>query len=759
MTAPGTILIVDDDPGTCETIGDVLKLRGHAVETVHRGDAALQMLAARPVHVALVDLKLPDISGLDLLDQIKWSSPGTEVIFITGYASLPTAIRAVDGAAFAYVTKPFEMHHLMATVEKALEKLRLTEALRQSEERYRFVTEHITDAVFLLDTEGRLVFGNPQVTALTGYREDELRERTMISLLDEEGAKQAQARIEAVMAGRDVPPLFETRIIRKDGRSVWVEASIKRVVDNGRAVGRLGVARDIGERKRAEEALRQSNQTLHALIDASPLAIIAVGVDGLVQMWNPAAERIFGWRADEAVGRPLPIVSADQRDEDHAHMAGAPFGVALTGVETRRLRKDGALIDVSLSFSALRDATGAVTGVMTIAADITQRRLLEEQLRQAQKLEAIGRLAGGVAHDFNNLLTVIGGRSHIMGWRLPPDHPLRHDIEIIEKTAERAAGLTRQLLAFSRKQVLAPRVLDINEVLGGMDRMLQRLIGEDVELVTLLGSDLGRIKVDPSQIEQVVLNLAVNARDAMPEGGRLTIETRSVDLGGDYVQNHAGVEPGPYVMLAVSDTGHGMDAAVQAQLFVPFFTTKEPGKGTGLGLATVYGIVTQSGGHIWVHSEVGQGSTFNIYLPRLNDPVDAIIGAPALAAAPRGVETILLVEDDDAVRDLARETLESSGYRVLEAAHPEAALRIAETYAGSIDLLLTDVVMPGMSGRVLADRLLPLRSGIKLLFMSGYTADAIVHHGVLDAGTAFLQKPFTPGALARRVREVLDEDR
>jgi PAS domain S-box-containing protein len=519
------------------------------------------------------------------------------------------------------------------------------------------------------------------------------------------------------------------------------------------------VARDITERKRAEEALRESNQTLHALIEASPLAIIAVDMGGAVRMWNAAAEKIFGWRAEEVMGRALPIVPAEQGGEAHAHAAGAPFGAALSDLETRRLRKDGSLIDVSLSFSALRDAAGAVVGVMTIAADITERRQLEEQLRQAQKLEAIGRLAGGVAHDFNNLLTVIGGRSHIIGWRLPEGDPLRHDVEIIEKTAERAAGLTRQLLAFSRKQVLEPRVLDLNEILGNMDRMLQRLIGEDIELVALLGPDLGRIRVDPSQIEQVVLNLAVNARDAMPEGGRLTIETQNVDLGEGYARTHADVEPGPYIMLAVSDTGHGMDATIQAQLFVPFFTTKEPGKGTGLGLATVYGIVRQSGGHIWVYSEVGQGSTFKVYLPRVSDPVDAVIGAPVLAPPPRGVETVLLAEDDDAVRALARETLQTSGYTVIEAAHPEAALRIAQTYAGVIDLLLTDVVMPGMSGRILADRLLPLRPGIKVLFMSGYTANAIVHHGVLDAGTAFLQKPFTPGALARRVREVLYESR
>ena len=386
--------------------------------------------------------------------------------------------------------------------------------------------------------------------------------------------------------------------------------------------------------------------------------------------------------------------------------------------------------------------------------DLTQT---QDQLVQAQKMEAIGQLAGGVAHDFNNLLTVISGRSLLTLSALPAGDPHRRNLELIQTTAERAAALTRQLLAFSRKQVLQPKVLDLNTVVSGLMPMLRRLIGEHIELVAVAAPDLGRVKADPSQLEQVILNLAVNGRDAMPDGGKLTIETGNVELDDAYARGHAGVVSARYVLLAVSDTGHGMDAATQARIFEPFFTTKELGKGTGLGLATVHGIVQQSGGHIWVYSEPGQGSTFKIYLPRVDEAAEAGGPAPALAPPARGSETILLVEDDEEVRALARETLEGNGYAVLPAASAAEALRLAGGGSRRIHLLVTDVVMPQLSGRGLAERLALDDPGRRVLYISGYTDDAIVRHGVLEEGTAFLQKPFTPETLLRRVREVLDE--
>jgi signal transduction histidine kinase/ActR/RegA family two-component response regulator len=380
----------------------------------------------------------------------------------------------------------------------------------------------------------------------------------------------------------------------------------------------------------------------------------------------------------------------------------------------------------------------------------------EEQLRQAQKLEAIGMLAGGIAHDFNNLLTVIGGYSDLTLVQLREEDPLRSNINEVKKAAERAAGLTRQLLAFSRKQVLQPKVLDLNAVVSELEKLLRRLIGEDIGFRTVLESTLGSVKADPGQIEQIIMNLAVNARDAMPRGGKLTIETKNVDLDEYYAKKHIAVIPGPYVMLAVSDTGTGMDQQTQARIFDPFFTTKETGKGTGLGLSTVYGIVKQSGGNIWVYSEVGRGTTFKVYLPRVDEGAEEYKRSAETQVDFRGPETVLVAEDEEMVRKLACKVLEMSGYRVLEAANGGAALLICERHNEPIHLLITDVIMPEMSGRELADRLAQLRPEMKVLYMSGYTDNAIVHHGVLNEGASFIQKPFATHALARKVREVLD---
>jgi signal transduction histidine kinase len=400
---------------------------------------------------------------------------------------------------------------------------------------------------------------------------------------------------------------------------------------------------------------------------------------------------------------------------------------------------------------------GQLIGILGIGRDVTERVQLEQQLRQAQKMEAVGRLAGGIAHDFNNILTAITGYADLLLEDLGPTDPRREDAEEVRKAAQRAAGLTRQLLAFSRQQVLQPSVIDVNALVGDLQRMLGRLLGEDVELGTRLDPAVGRVKADPGQLEQVLMNLAVNARDAMPQGGKLTLETVNVDMDERYAADHYPARPGPYVMIAVSDTGTGMSEETQAHMFEPFFTTKEKGKGTGLGLATVYGIVKQSGGFIWVYSELGHGSTFKIYLPRVAEPSERSAGAaPTGAQRSRGTETVLLAEDEPPVRAVARQVLERHGYTVLEAPSAESALDIATRYSGTIHLLLTDVIMPGMNGRELATRLAGLRPEARVIFMSGYTDDAVTRHGVLEPGSTYLQKPFTPDAIARKVREVLD---
>jgi two-component system cell cycle sensor histidine kinase/response regulator CckA len=383
-------------------------------------------------------------------------------------------------------------------------------------------------------------------------------------------------------------------------------------------------------------------------------------------------------------------------------------------------------------------------------------RQSEERLRQAQKMEAVGRLAGGVAHDFNNLLTVIISYSDLLLEDLGSDDPKRDDVGQIRKAAEGAAALTRQLLAFSRQQVLQPKALDLKATVAGTEKLLNRLIGEDIRLITFLAPDLGVVKADPGQIEQIIINLAVNARDAMPTGGRLTIEAANVDMGEAYVRGHAPATPGRYVMLALSDTGIGMDEQTKARIFEPFFTTKEPGKGTGLGLATVYGIVKQSGGFIWVYSEPGHGTSFKVYLPRVDEPAEPAAAPTATAEPARGTETVLVVEDAASVRMVTRQVLERYGYTVLEAPNGDTALRLAAKHHGPIHLLLTDVVMPGLSGRQLAEQLAQLRPDMKLLYASGYADHAIVHHGILEPGIAYLEKPFTPETLGRRVRQLLD---
>ncbi|HYL20544.1 MAG TPA: ATP-binding protein, partial [Gemmatimonadales bacterium] len=423
-------------------------------------------------------------------------------------------------------------------------------------------------------------------------------------------------------------------------------------------------------------------------------------------------------------------------------------------LELRVLHKDGTYrILEAVGRYLLEDPL--VRGVVINARDVTERRSLERQLLQAQKMEAVGRLAGGVAHDFNNVLTAILGYAGLLLDGLPTLSPLRPDLEEIRKAADRAAGLTRQLLAFSRKQVLEMRALDLNELVADMDKLLRRLLGEDIDVVTNLDRTLGAVRADAAQLEQVVVNLAVNSRDAMPEGGTLMIETRNADLDDSYAGEHVPVRPGRYVMLAVSDTGTGMSAETMSHVFEPFFTTKEAGKGTGLGLSTVYGIVKQSGGYVWCYSEPGHGTTFKVYLPRVDEPI-ARLPIRAVAGPPHGSETVLVVEDEPGLRALTRRVLEKHGYTVLEARTADAASALVRDHAGPIHLLLADVVLPGASGRTLADELLARRADLKVLFMSGYTEDAIVHRGVLAANTAFIHKPFSAEALAAKVREVLD---
>jgi PAS domain S-box-containing protein len=527
---------------------------------------------------------------------------------------------------------------------------------------------------------------------------------------------------------------------------------------------------EIAERRRADEALRSAEAEYRLLADNVTDVIFMYDMDLRPVYVSPSVTRLRGYSVEEAMA---------QRFEDRLTPASAVFArktlaealaTPRDGPESRTLelevtRKDGSMVWTETQMSFLRDSQGRPRAIIGVARDITERKRaetertqLEAQLRQTQKVEAIGRLAAGVAHDFNNLLTVIGGRSQLILKRLPSeDDPLRRHIELIWTTSDRAARVVEQLLAFGRQQILQPTVLDLNAVVEGMVDMLRRLIGEDIELTFVPSPEVGHVRADVGQLGQVIVNLVVNARDAMPDGGRLTIEMANVDLDERYAGRHVGVRPGAYVRLSVSDTGIGMDERTRLRLFEPFFTTKEMGHGSGLGLATVYGIVKQSGGNIWVYSEVGHGTTFKIYLSQVQESAEPVAERRWATPSHSGTETVLVVEDEDGVRELARELLEDLGYTVLEARRPREAMLVAEQHRGPIQLLLTDVVMPELNGSRLAERLRPGRPEMKVLYMSGYTDDAIVRHGVLKSGTHFLEKPFSSGRLADKVREVLDE--
>lgn len=524
----------------------------------------------------------------------------------------------------------------------------------------------------------------------------------------------------------------------------------------GDIVGVIGVALDNTERHVAQRALRLSEQSYRSLIEGAPYGICRSTISGQLLQVNRTMAEMLGYESEPELLlhnlRTEILIPPIDYDDFLAQLRGRGW---CQGFECTWRCQDGKTILVRLGGRAVLDDTGEISYLEILAENVTERKQLENQLRQAQKMQAIGQLAGGVAHDFNNLLTVVEGQLEMILSEMPAGDPLRHRLEEVEKAAGRASTLTRRLLAFSRMQVLQSKVLDLNVIISGMSQMLARLIGENIEMTFLPEANLGRVKADPGQIEQVLMNLVVNARDAMPDGGRLTIETHNAHLNATYTRQQATVEHGDYVVLIVSDTGRGMDGETQAHVFEPFFTTKQPGQGTGLGLSMAYGVVKQSGGYIWVYSEPAKGTTFKIYLPLVADPAEDNATVQVLSA-PRGNETILFAEDEEGVRELVSSFLESKGYQVLAAADGVSARQLAESHNGQIDLLLTDVVMPKTGGRELAEHLRRTSPHLKVLFISGYTSDFIVRNAILESEAAFVQKPFSMQSLASKIREVLD---
>ena len=632
------------------------------------------------------------------------------------------------------------------------------------------IVANVPSGLLVLSADLRVLSANRSFLESFMLRHDEVLGERLEEIMYADGLfPRIREVLQSGVAQHDI--LFDLKLsARQETRPVRLTMSGIRIAEE-EAARLLLIVQDLTEEERLHAARRASEQRFHDLVQE--LDAIVWEADAATLRFtfvSQRAEGILGYPIEHWL-RERDFWSARIHPEDRERAVALSRAALALGkdheFEYRAVAADGRHIWLRDIVHVARDTQGEARQLRGLTVDLTERKRAEEalrqsedQLRQAQKMEAVGQLAGGIAHDFNNLLMVIQGDSDLILRRLPEGHALRRNGEGIREAAQQAAALTRQLLAFSRKQVLAPKVLDLNTIVAGMHTMLQRLLGETIHLVTIPFPDLGHVKADPGQIEQVVMNLAVNARDAMPDGGRLTIETGPLRLDAVSARQHGEAAPGDYAMLAVSDTGCGMDEATRSRLFEPFFTTKEQGKGTGLGLSTVYGIVKQSGGHVWVYSEPGRGTTFKICLPVVAAAVEEIGEAlPSVPAASTGAETVLLVEDAARVREVVREILEMSGYHILEARNGAEALEISQRHEGPIHLMVTDVVMPQMSGRELAQRLAPLRPEMRVLYMSGYTDDAIVRLGVLEAGTAFLSKPFTPDALGAKVREVLDTPR
>jgi len=655
--------------------------------------------------------------------------------------------------------------------QEVLERQRVAEALQVSEEKFRRLLEGAPDAIITTNSEGQIVFVNEQVEKLFGYTRDELLGQTVELLLPENLRQQHvadRASYTAAPHTRTRPMARNLNLYgrRKDGSSFPVEISLSHM-SAAEGLEVISIITDITKRKQAEEdrrkaadELQQREQEYRSIVENVPDVVWRADAEGNITFVSSNVGRIFGYTAEEiyALGEKFWPGRIHPEDRERVFQA---YQLLFSenhkfDEEYRIQRQDGHWIwahDRAIR-SYLKEGKRVADGIFT---DLTEWRSLQEQFQQAQKMESVGRLAGGIAHDFNNLVTIITGYSQVVQDRLADDDPLRPKVDEIRKAGDRAAALTRQLLAFSRRQVLQPQVLDLNDLVTGMESMLRPLLGEHIELTFHRKEGVGQVKADHGQLEQVIMNLAVNARDAMPQGGKLMIELANADLNESYAQQHIAVSPGHYVMLAVSDTGCGMDAETKRQIFEPFFTTKEQGKGTGLGLSTVYGIVKQSGGNIWVYSEPGKGTAFKVYLPRVLEPTEVVQSVQAPAEMSRGSETILVVEDEPALREFIVEVLKERGYAVLEAEGPKYALSIGNTHPQPIHLLLTDMIMPEIGGRELAKQLTKLHPETVVLYMSGYTDDTITLQGLLEADSAFLQKPFAPKQLTAKVRDVLDQ--
>lgn len=754
------ILVVNNEPERLDVMKSLLEDAGYKILRAGSGREALSVAGRELPDLIVSDVLMPDGSGIELCRAAR-KDLKLRLIPIMLISALNkdvhSVVEALSVGADDYIQAPFNELHLIAKIARLLERKRLERINAEQELWFRSLIENISDVITVLTFDGTITFESPSIEHILGYGRDELIGRNAFDFIHPDDRTIITTYFRRAIRAKEISRTKDYRFLHKDGSWRVLESIGKVFKDPRDGYVVLATSRDITEPKQAqhllslfESCVRQTNESIvitNAELERPGPEIIFV---------NPAFTQMTGYSADELIGKTPRILQGAKTERSTLDMIRQHLseGKECRG-EAINYRKDKTEYWVEWNIAPIRSETGEITHFVSAQQEITRRKQIELLQRQSQRMEAVGQLAGGIAHDFNNMLTAIMGYSDLTLRKLDENDPLRPNIAEISKAAERSAIVTRQLLTFSRNQPYQPKIISLNQIVTEVEAMLIRIIGENIELKTKLAPDTGQIKADWSQIEQVLVNLVVNSRDAMPEGGKVLIETGNVNLGEDYFQTHLASHGGEYVRLTVSDDGTGMDAETQTHIFEPFFTTKDPGKGTGLGLSTVYGIVKQAEGFITVYSEIGFGSTFKIYLPQVNAPPDS---RPAKTVSDwnlRGSETILLVEDEETVRNLAREILETNGYRVLTAANGAEALQLSDEFDGEIHLLLTDIVMPLMSGAKLAEKLAEKRPPTRILFMSGYTGDFIRQSDATGREIDFIGKPFTPAELANKVLVVL----
>jgi PAS domain S-box-containing protein len=681
------------------------------------------------------------------------------------------SIRHIESQGDVIRNSDGQIENVIVISRDITERERIEQALHDSEERLKSILKSIPDIIYRLDPNGNVTFISAAIERY-GYRVSDLLGKSIINLVHPEDKDKAKYRINERRTGERRTKSFEIRLVTANGKPIYFEDRTQSVpmqpiflleaegiyaTSQPRQhtfVGTQGIARDITDRKKTEGDASMLAQALKCISEC----VTVTDLKNNIIFVNDAFLQKYGYERHELIGEPISIVrAANIQNEVVEEILPLTLNGGWKG-EVLNKKKDGTEFPVHLSTSVIHDPSDYPMALIGVATDITDRKRLETQLQQSQKLEAIGKLAGGIAHDFNNLLTVIQGYSDLLLSKISVNDPINNQIRQINDAANKAESLTRQLLAFSRKQIMKPKVIDLNNLIHEIEDMLERLIGADIKFVINLSSDIGKIKADPGQIEQVIMNLAVNARDAMQNGGTLTIDTENTMINQKFKNDYPETVIGNYIQLKMSDTGFGMDKETQAHIFEPFFTTKEKGEGTGLGLATVYGIIKQSGGYIYVQSELTKGTTFKLYFPRVDEPLDSEEKTKISDTNLNGDETVLIVEDQDEVRHLIMDALKLYGYNVLEAPHGGSALLTCEKYQGRIDLIISDIVMPQMNGQELVERLLPLQPQMKVLFISGYSENVFSDRNTLDPKMLYVQKPFTPVELLGKVRQVLDSD-